>query len=100
MLQAAGFKKVDLDDKLLRFNPITPVLHMGVDLMHKLTADEYPSRLGQALREELFGEDGLTDEMTEAEKSPNRKEADSALTCKFLVICFSCLFPEWFDHLH
>ena len=67
MLQAAGFKTVDFDEELLRTNPITPVLHMGVDLMHKLTAEEYPSRLGRALRKELFGEDGPIDETMEAE---------------------------------
>ena len=95
LLQAAGFESVDFDEELLRTNPITPVLHKGVDLMHKLTADEYPSRLGRALRKELFGEDGLIDEMIEAENSPNRKEADPAfLTRKIFGNLFFMSFPR------
>ena len=94
LLQAAGFESVDFDEELLRTNPITPVLHKGVDLMHKLTADEYPSRLGRALRKELFGEDGLIDEMMEAENSLNRKEADPGLTRKFFGNLLFMSFPR------
>ena len=64
------------------------VMHLGEDLMSKLKANSYPSQLGRELRRQLFGEDGLVNDMIDAEHSTRRVDADPMLVRKFFGLFY------------
>ena len=57
-------------------------MYQGTNLM-ELRADAQSLLLGRALRKEVFGIDGLTDDMIDSQSSPRRNEATLDKTMKF-----------------
>ena len=82
VIQKRGFQSVDENADLLTAYPIKPVMFNGVDLM-TIRADAHPSLLGRSLRKEIFGVDGLTDQMIDSANSPKRAKAPKEKTAKF-----------------
>ena len=67
----------------LRENLIVPVIDMGNDLMQKLRAAEFPSRLGELLRNNLFEQNVLADDMIKSNILQSRIEPAPTLSRKF-----------------
>ena len=82
VIQKRGFQSVDENTDLLTAYLIKPVIFNGVDLMN-IHADAHPSLLGRSLRKEIFGGDGLTDQMIDSANSPKGAEAPKEKTAKF-----------------
>ena len=89
MLHARGFQSVDMQANLLQQHPVKSVLHLGEDLINKLQANTHPSQLSRELRRQLFGDDGLVNDMIVAEHSTTKVHADPMLVQKCLF-CFVC----------
>ena len=56
--------------------------------MSKLKANPYPSKLGRELRRQLFGEDGVVNDMIDAEHSTRKVDADPMLVRKFFGLFY------------
>ena len=82
VIQKRGFRSVDEKADLLNAYPIKPVMFNGVDLM-TIRADAHSSLLGRCLRKEIFGVDGLTDQMIDSANSRKRAEAPKVKTANF-----------------
>ena len=80
-IQKFGFESVDQNPHLLETFPVVRVMKGDVDLM-QTEANEFPSRLGRALRKEIFGQNGLVETMIGAEHS-TRKEAKGSDVKRF-----------------
>ena len=80
-IQKFGFESVDQNPHLLETFPVVRVMKGDVDLM-QIEANEFPSRLGRALRKEIFGQNGLVETMIGAEHS-TRKEAKGSDVKRF-----------------
>ena len=57
-----GFQSVDEFPDLLEAYPVKRVMYQ-VTILMELRADAHPSLLGRAPRKQIFGIDGLTDDM-------------------------------------
>ena len=77
-----GFQSVDEFPDLLEAYPVKRVMYQGTNLI-EVRADAHPSLLGWALRKEVLGIDGLTDDMIDSQNSPKRNEAVLDKTMKF-----------------
>ena len=86
-LQKFGFQSIDEDKELKASHPPTRVNFDGENLMD-LKANKFPSQLGRSLRINIFGNNGLTEDMIDNSKSPVRSEAPIEETMKFKGICF------------
>ena len=85
-IQTFGFESVDQNPHLLETFPIVSVMKGDVDLM-QIEANEFPSRLGRALRKEIFGQNGLVETMISLSIQLEKRQRALMLSC-FLVRFF------------